>query len=106
MNKEYPFDEFAEKTILGIAILDKKQASNIMMSLDEDDFYAENGRNAFIFNAMKLLNEARKAIDITTVATKMIDLKTLDKVGGIEYLEELTLIVLLLLKMLNSMLIA
>ena len=86
MIKNYPSDELSEMTVLGIAMLDAKQASTVIVSLVEDDFYAANLKNRKVFHAMKLLYDAGKAIDITTVTSELIDLKELDGIGGIDYL--------------------
>lgn len=86
MIKNYPSDELSEMTVLGIAMLDAKQASTVIVSLVEDDFYAANLKNRKVFHAMKLLYDAGKAIDITTVTSELIDLKELDGIGGTNYL--------------------
>ena len=45
MAGELPQNEFAEKTVLGIALLDKKQAFNILTTLSPEDFYCSNFKN-------------------------------------------------------------
>lgn len=90
MIKNYPSDELSEMTVLGIAMLDAKEASTVVVSLTEDDFYAANLKNRKVFHAMRLLYDAGKAIDITTVTTQLMDLKELESIGGVNYLIEIT----------------
>ncbi len=93
MIKNYPSDEFCETTVLGICLLDSRKASEILVTLTEDDFYYGNLKNRCIFNAMKTLYDAGNAIDITTVTNQLINTKELDKVGGVDYLVSLTKLV-------------
>lgn len=90
MIKEYPSDKFSEQVVLGVAIMDSRQAASVITGLDDDDFYADNLKNRLIFKAMKALYDAGKGIDITTLTTQLLDLKDLDRVGGVNYLIELT----------------
>ena len=89
MAKSYPVDEVSEKTILGIALLDSKDCSNILITLDEDDFYAENRKNSYIFKAMKAVFDSGRSVDVVTVTSQLELMKELDKVGGVDYLMSL-----------------
>ena len=55
MVKNLPIDEISEQTVLGIALMDQKSASNIVVSLDEDDFYAANFKNRIIFISKNII---------------------------------------------------
>lgn len=93
MIKNYPCDENSENTLLGICLLDSKCASEILVSLTEDDFYAGNSRNKTIFQAMKTLYDAGSAIDITTVTNQLMNTKELARIGGVDYLVNLAKLV-------------
>ena len=89
MIKNYPSDEFSENTLLGICLLDSKNAAEILVSLTEDDFYAADLKNRSVFRAMKTLYDAGTAIDVTTVTNQLTNTKELTKVGGVDYLMKL-----------------
>ena len=91
MVKNLPIDEISEQTVLGIALMDQKSASNIVVSLDEDDFYAANFKNRIIFRAMRIIYDAGKPIDITTVISQLETMKESDSVGGVDYLMQLAM---------------
>jgi replicative DNA helicase len=59
--------------------------------LSSEDFYEES--HAQIFDVIRSLFEKNKAIDIITVKEKLDSKKLLDKIGGFNYLAELTEIV-------------
>lgn len=90
MAGELPQNEFAEKTVLGIALLDKKQAFNILTTLSPEDFYCSNFKNREIFKVMLALQEQDKPIDIVSVTSQLENTKKLEAVGGVDYLVELT----------------
>lgn len=85
----YPYDEISENTVLGVCLLDSKNASEILATLSEDDFYFDNRKNSLIFRAMKMLYDSGTAIDITTVANQLNNTKDLSRVGGVDYLVNL-----------------
>lgn len=90
MKRVYPTDDLSEMTLLGIAMLDARESATILVSLNEEDFYASNFVNRKIFNAMKQIYDAGKGVDLQTVASQLNDLKELDAIGGVEYLISLT----------------
>lgn len=90
MKRTYPTDDLSEMTLLGIAMLDAREAATILVSLSEEDFYASNFVNRKIFKAMKQIYDAGKGVDLQTVASQLNDLKELDSVGGVDYLISLT----------------
>ncbi len=90
MKRVYPSDELSEMTLLGIAMLDAKEAATILVSLNDEDFYASNFINRKIYKAMKQIYDAGKGVDLQTVASQLKDLKELDAIGGVEYLISLT----------------
>ena len=89
MIKNFPCDEYSENTVLGICLLDSRNASDILVSLTEEDFYYGELKNRSIFRAMKTLYDAGTAIDITTVTNQLTNTKEIDKIGGVDYLVKL-----------------
>ena len=89
MNKTMPNNIGAEQALLGAMLLYDK---SVRLALDEgceiELFYLETHR--LIFSVMKSLNDALRPIDITSVATKLQDLSQLDKIGGMDYLIQLS----------------
>lgn len=90
MVKVLPQDENAEKTLLGICLLDSKEAANIISALSEEDFFEGNIKNRIIFRAMKTLYEGGVSIDVTTVNAQLENTKDVERIGGVNYLVELT----------------
>lgn len=81
----------AEQSVLGCMMIDDEAAMRILAELSESDFYYE--QNRLIFNAMReLINEANP-IDFITLNDRLDKKGELGKVGGIEFLIELTNVV-------------
>ena len=86
--KILPHSEEAEKSVLGSVFLDREAIIKIADVLRADDFYFDN--NGKIYEAMFYLANSGKPVDLVTVATELEKKKVLSKVGGAEYLAELT----------------
>ena len=87
MARKMPQNLEAEMSVLGVAFIDKNAVGKIVEEIVPDMFYDE--RNKFIFNAIKSLNDAGTAVDITTVKNELDKQKNLNAIGGIEYLSEI-----------------
>lgn len=88
MMKVMPNSIEAEQSLLGSLMLYEKSMRIVVeAALSSDDFYLEAHRR--IFDVMMTLNEERKAVDITTVNTKLNDLELLPIIGGTDYLMQL-----------------
>jgi replicative DNA helicase len=74
----------AEQAVLGAVLLDNGALDRVAEFLDNEDFYTP--RNKLIFDAMLSLSEDSKPIDTVTIATILDQQKTLEDVGGMEYL--------------------
>lgn len=85
----YPVDEISEKTILGVILLKPKENLSVINELTEDDFYFNNGQNRYLFIALKALALNNLPIDMTSVYNFLNEKKTLNIVGGIEYISSL-----------------
>lgn len=77
----------AEQSVLGSLILDRDAIIKIADILSAEDFYEEKHR--IIYNAIIKLYDERSSIDILTVANKLEDGSSIDKIGGASYLTTL-----------------
>ena len=78
----------AEKSVLGSMMLDERAVAEAVNVLKEKSFYVPAHR--LIFSAITSLFEAQKPIDIISVATSLQTQSSLEKIGGEEYLAQLT----------------
>lgn len=81
-----PYNLEAEKAVLGSAFLSKDALLNVLSSLDENDFYL--GKHQIIYRALYNLMERKVAVDVLTVTEELINLKELENIGGVPYLQE------------------
>lgn len=88
--KTPPHNDEAEQGVLGAILLDKDAINSVSEILRAEHFY--NDLNGIIFQAMALLYEERKPIDLLTVTTQLKKKKIYDKVGS-SYLTDLTNVV-------------
>jgi len=82
-----PHNLEAEAGLLGGILVDKEGLVRVADIVGSSDFYVD--RHGIIFNAMLDLYEARKPVDLLTLANRLEDVKELDKIGGSAYLTEL-----------------
>ncbi len=87
MNKEIPNNVEAEQSVLGSMLLSKYALDKAIETLTSDSFFLE--KHGKIFNAIKDLATKDIAIDITTLTSKLKDDKTLNDIGGVDYLTEI-----------------
>ena len=78
----------AERSVLGSMMLDERAVAEAVNVLKEKSFYVPAHR--LVFSAITSLFEAQKPIDIISVATSLQAQNSLEKVGGEEYLAQLT----------------
>ena len=78
----------AEQSALGCMLLDKEVIPNITEILKSVDFYREDHRE--IFEAIMDLFEKAEPIDLITVSEQLKARGSLDNVGGLEYLTNMT----------------
>jgi len=81
-----PHNLEAEAGLLGGILVDKEGLVRVADIVGSQDFYVD--RNGIIFNAMLDLYEARKPVDLLTLANRLEDVKELEKIGGSAYLTE------------------
>ncbi len=89
--KEMPHNLEAEQSLLGCLLLDSEIQLELLATLTEDHFYSESHK--YIINAMREIYEQKKAVDLVTLTDQLERNTTLEAVGGISYLTELTRIV-------------
>ena len=83
---DLPYNENAEKAVLGSALLSNDALNTVVSSLTEGDFF--EGRHQLIYRAIKQLFERNVGVDLLTAAEELLNMKELDNVGGVEYLQE------------------
>lgn len=89
--KVMPNNVEAEQSLLGSVLIDDNVALEVLSELKASDFYYTSHK--LLFECMCELQREGKPIDIITLSDKLTKADTLDKVGGIAYLTELTNII-------------
>ena len=82
---DLPYNEQAEQAVLGSALLSKDAMYSVLSSLVESDFF--EGRHQLIYRAINNLRERGVNVDTLTCAEELLNLKELDNIGGVEYLQ-------------------
>lgn len=88
MAREYPHDIEAERSLLGSVLISRDACVEIMSLATVDDFYLDSHR--ILFEAMLAVSHQNNPVDVTTLTSYLIDKKLLDKIGGVEYLLQLS----------------
>ena len=83
-----PNDIEAEQAILGSMIIDKDAVATVLESINAEDFYREDNKE--IFSAICDLFETSKPIDLLSIKEQLRLRGTLDAIGGITYIAELS----------------
>ncbi len=81
-----PHNSEAERAVLGSAMLKEEAVIQILSSLREDDFY--EGRHQIIYRALQNMYNKKVNVDILTLTEELINIKELENVGGVEYLQQ------------------
>ena len=88
-NKTIPYSTEAEESLLGNILLYKDALRQcIDGDIFPDDFYLE--RHQIIYNIMRTMYENKEKVDTVSLSTKLKDFGVFDKIGGLEYLMQLT----------------
>jgi len=85
-NKGLPHNLEAEKSLLGSVFWSYGALQKACEEVSKEHFYTDP--NSKIFEVIQNLYEEKKPVDINTVTTELINRDLLNKVGGIEYLNE------------------
>ena len=83
-----PHDIEAEQAVLGAIFLDAEALVEAMAQIEPQDFYRR--AHQIIFRSMIALNDRNENIDIITLKSQIESENTLEDVGGISYLTELS----------------
>ncbi|MDY0237158.1 MAG: replicative DNA helicase [Gudongella sp.] len=78
----------AEQSVLGALLLDKEAINTAVEHLRSDDFYKEANRE--IYEAVLVLNNRNEPVDLITLSEELKRRGTLDSIGGISYLANLS----------------
>lgn len=83
-----PHNIEAEQAVLGCMLLDSEIVPTVLEILKSEDFYREDHRE--IYEAIIDLFEKAQAIDLITASERLTLRGTLEKVGGLDYLANIT----------------
>ena len=86
-NKGLPNNIEAEKALLGSVFWSYGALQKACEEMDKDYFYLDT--NSLIFDVIKSLYDNKKPVDINTVTTELINKNLLNKIGGLEYLNDI-----------------
>ena len=86
--RSMPYNLEAEQSLLGCILIDQVEQMDMIANLAESDFLTEAHKK--IFAAMRDISSGNKPVDLVTIADYLQKTGTLDDVGGIAYLTELT----------------
>jgi replicative DNA helicase len=89
LDKPLPSSEDGERVILGSVLLDNSLLSQALEQLKPDDFYLPLNRH--VFSAMVTLFEHGRAIDPILIAEELRKDGTIDNIGGVAAISNLTL---------------
>ncbi len=88
MAREYPHDIEAERSLLGSMLISRDACTEIISLATTEDFYLDSHR--ILFDAMQFIDNQNNPVDVTTLTSYLMDKKQLDKIGGVEYLLQLS----------------
>jgi len=86
--KAPPHNMEAEKAVLGSILLRQESFLEVASFLKPDDFYKDS--HAIIYESVQYLFDKGEPIDVITVVNHLKEKDRLQKVGGLEYLVDLT----------------
>ena len=87
LNQALPFDEFAERAVLGAMLLDNRYANEVFSAVNSDDFYRESHKN--IAAAIDNLVNKGKAADTVTISGYLKKKNELKFAGGYDFINSL-----------------
>ena len=84
--RELPYNEQAEQAVLGSALLSKECLYTVFSTLNEEDFFL--GKHQLIYRAIRNLFDKESTVDVLTVTEELMNMKELETIGGVEYLQQ------------------
>ena len=88
--KELPFNEEAEKVVLGSAMIKQDYCLDVINSFEEEDFFLLKHRIIFRCIVILAVEKHKATVDVLSVAEELQNIKELENVGGAKYLMECT----------------
>ncbi len=86
-NLGMPYDDEAERAVLGSILLDQSIILTIAAILRPSDFYKDSNKK--IYETLLQLNESNKSIDTLLLTKALRDLGCLEAIGGRQYITDL-----------------
>ena len=86
-----PHNIEAEQSVLGSMLIDAEAVSEASGALKGEDFYSDAHRE--IFEAMLDIYERGEPVDLVTLVEELRQRGTLDSVGGVSYISDLSMAV-------------
>ena len=83
-----PHSKTAESSVLGAILIDNDVMNIVNPLIDFNDFYTPSHKD--IYQSMSALYSARSPIDLTTLEEELQNRNLLDKIGGLQYLVDLS----------------
>ena len=83
---ELPYNAQAEQAVLGSALLSRECLYTVFSKLSEDDFFL--GKHQLLYRAIKNLFDKQTPVDVLTVTEELMNMKELETIGGVEYLQQ------------------
>lgn len=83
-----PHNSQAESAVIGSALLSKDCLYTILSELVPEDFYEP--KNQILYNVFANLVNKKVAVDTLTVTEELMNIKELNNIGGVPYLQECT----------------
>jgi replicative DNA helicase len=87
LNQALPFDEFAERAVLGAMLLDNRYANEVFANVNSEDFYRESHKR--IAAAVDNLINKGKTADTITISGYLKKKNELKFAGGYDYINSL-----------------
>jgi len=86
--RQFPHSPEAEKYVLGYALKDQEALSKLVTDLQKEDFYSDIHQT--VFSAIYSLFRKGKLVSVISVSDYLNSIKSLENIGGLAYLYELT----------------
>ena len=86
--RELPYNEQAEQAVLGSALLSRECLYTVFSRLNEEDFFL--GKHQLLYRAIRNLFDKETPVDVLTVTEELMNMKVLENIGGVEYLQQCT----------------
>ena len=83
---DLPYNEDAERVVVGSAMVSKDALYKVLSSLKEEDFFT--GKHQLIFRAIVSVQAKRIEPDILTITEELMLMQQLENAGSVEYLKD------------------